>query len=115
MNDIAFTLARWFQMERYANRPEDDFVRDEILNDLYAAEAVAVSGDSLLVRTPNGACFVERKTVDGAPLVMFDYVWNERWERTNFWMNASSVEHLGEHLLAVPRADFDSIFAGAVA
>jgi hypothetical protein len=75
----AFALARWFQPERFANRPEDDYVRDEILNDL----------------------------------VEFDYVSSERWERTAFWMNESSVRDLGEALRAKPRADFDAIFVGA--
>lgn len=109
-----FALARWFQPERFANRPEDDFVRDEILNDLYDAEAVAVCGDTVLVRTAKGACMIEKRDAGcRSALVNFDYVSNERWERTSFWMNESSVRDLGETLRSKPRADFDAIFVGA--
>lgn len=113
MNGSAFSLARWFQMERYANRPEDDFVREEILTEVYQAERVAVSGKTVLVKTPNGACMIERRDVDGSPLVFFDYVENARWTRTNFWMNASSVRDLGERLRSVPTGDFNALFIGA--
>jgi hypothetical protein len=110
----AFALARWFQPERFANRPEDDYVRDEILNDLYDAEAVAVRGDTVLVRTAKGACMIEKRDVGcKSALVDFDYVSSERWERTAFWMNESSVRDLGEALRSKPRADFDAIFVGA--
>lgn len=51
----AFKLARWFQPERYANKPEDDFVRGEILGDLYEAEAVGITADATV--------FVDRKSV----------------------------------------------------
>jgi hypothetical protein len=113
----AFDLARWFQTERYANRPEDDFVREEILNDLADAEALAsglVGGvHTTLVRTPNGACMVEFRVVEGAPLVLFDYVRHDRWERTKFWMNESSVSDLLARLDSVPQKAFDDLFVGA--
>lgn len=116
MHGSAFALARWFQPERYANRPEDDFVREEILGDLYAATTVAVHTDgTTLVRTPNGAAMVEAYDDRGAPLVRFDYVRHDRWERTAFDMNASSVRHLGDHLRTLPRVPFDELFVGATA
>lgn len=113
LNGDAFSLARWFQPERYANRPEDDFLREEILNDLYHAQAVAVQGDSTLVRTPLGACCIEPHPQQEG-LLVFDYVSNERWERTSFWMNRSSVRDLGDVLRAASRADYDAIFVGAI-
>jgi hypothetical protein len=109
----AFGLARWFQTERYANRPEDDFLREEILDDLYAnGQAVACQNGTVLVRTANGAAMIERRDEQGSPLVVIDYVRHDRWERTNFWMNASSVSDLGERLRALPRESFDVLFAG---
>jgi hypothetical protein len=109
----AFALARWFQPERYADRPEDDFVREEILSEVYNAEACAVHDGTVLVRTPSGACCIEKIDADGSPLVTFDYVSNTNWTRTKFWMNASSVRDLGDRLRAVPRASFDALFVGS--
>lgn len=109
----AFKLTRWFQPERYANRPEDDFVREEILNDLASPRAVAVTEDgTIFVETETGACAVERKP-NG--LVTFDYVRNDRWERTAFWMNASSVTDLGDVFRAARRVTADEIFTGVTA
>lgn len=106
-----FALARWFQPERYADRPEDDFVREEVLSEVYRAEAVAVHDGVVLVRTPSGACSIECDDERG--LVTFDYMTNASWSRTRFWMNKSSVSDLGDILRAAPRVDFDSLFVGA--
>lgn len=114
----AFALARWFAPERYVNRPEDDFVREEVLTEIWNAEAVATSREAggkvtVWVRTPNGAAAIETRLVDESPLVVFDFVRNDRWERTNFWMNPSSVAVLGARLRNVPRVTADEIFVGA--
>lgn len=105
-----FTLARWFQTERFANRPEDDFVREEVLGELSQAEAVAKHGDELAVKTPHGVCLIEPKEVQGSKLVVFDYVEDARWTRTNFWMNASSVDGLLAELRSVRSCGFDDLF-----
>lgn len=107
----AFTLARWFDLPRFANRPEDDEVREEVLNDLDAPLAVAVASDgSMIVRTRIGACSVEHRWVMDCSIVVFDHVQNDRWCRTRFWMNTSSVTDLLSRLLAAPRADEDALF-----
>jgi hypothetical protein len=114
----AFKLARWFTQADYVNGPEDGMdetgmtARERILADLYHAERVAVHGDTVLVKTPNGACMIERETVEGCELVTFDYVEDARWTHTAFWMNASSVTGLGDHLRTVPRAEFNDLFFG---
>lgn len=111
MNGSAFALARWFQSSRYVNRPEDDFVREEVLAEVWNAEAVGIAEDgTVFVRTPHGACAIEKITE--AQIVNFDYVENDRWTRTTFWMNASSVRSLGERLRSVPRESADAIFLG---
>lgn len=106
-----FALARWFQPEQYANRPEDDFVREDILNDLATADAVGIDASgTILVRTEGGACAIDCDETTG--LVHFDYVSNTAWTRTRFWMNAASVRDLGAALRALPRVPFDSLFVG---
>lgn len=113
MKGSAFALARWFQPERYANKPEDDFLREELLNELYDADVVAKAPDgSMLVRTPNGAAMVE-KDVPADFLVNFDVVSHTNWTRTSFWMNTSSVEDLLARLDDLPEVEFDALFVGA--
>jgi hypothetical protein len=113
MSASAFELARWFQAERYANRPEDDFVRDEVLEALYQrTECVGHGKDGqMLAKTDQGMCMVEFRNVDGSPLVTFDFVSDSNWTRTSFWMNASSVDDLVNHLEQFePVGDFDEMF-----
>lgn len=110
----AFALARWFGGEQYANGPQDDFTRERLLSSLYDGTHVACSGDTVLVKTPLGACMIEVERHGAGKLVHFDFVNDTTWERIRFWMNASSVEDLGAHLRTLPRADFDALFVGAV-
>jgi hypothetical protein len=106
-----FTLARWFQRETMANRPEDDFVREEVLSEVYRASAVGVTrSKTVFVRTPSGVCAIERKNIQGSPMLEFDFVENERWQRTMFWMNLSSLPGLGDYLRSVQRVDPNELF-----
>jgi hypothetical protein len=107
----AFDLARWFTIPEDASGAGDDFIREDILGDLYAnARAVGIHEGTVLVETERGMAMIER---DPRDIVVFDYVENDRWRRVRFWMNASSVRDLGERLRALPRRPFDEMFTGA--
>lgn len=112
----AFTLARWFQAPIDASGADEAIdedgmdTRERILNDLHRATAVGEHDDgTLLAVTPTGAAMIWPEA-DG--LVVFDYVRSDCWGRTRFWMNASSVTRLLEHLRTVPREPFDYLFTG---
>lgn len=113
LNGRVFDLARWFDIPIDANS-EDHPAREEILGAVWQATAVGVAGGRVIVKTPLGACIMERAEIQGCPVVMFDHVCDDRWTRTRFWMNASSVKELGERLRQLPRAPFDALFVGAV-
>lgn len=115
-----FSLARWFQAPVNANGADEEIgedgmdTRERILSDLYRATAIAIHDDgTVLAITPNGAAMIEKKDVDGCALVVFEYVRNDRWGKTQFWMNASSVKGLGDYLRSLPRRPFDALFVGA--
>ena|ERR1017187_7760737 len=107
---MAFTLARWFTPATEANAPEDDFVREDILSAVAQATIVAVSGKTTMVKTPKGIVAIEAKSVQGCPIVDFDFVEDGRWNHIRFWMNASSVKSLGDILRTKPRGNFDDLF-----
>lgn len=122
----AFSLARWFDETRYANRPEDDFIRENLLNDVENFTAVAVIDDGFIVRTPLGAATITQVSVPVPPservggvvpvnLMNIDHVRNDQWERTGFWMNTSSVKNLLERLAAAPHVDANALFIGGAA
>lgn len=114
-------LARWFENPRDVSGNADDFEREELLRDVYAADRVACRGDEVLVRTPLGACIITRTVEQGCALVWFDHVSNGRWARRSFWYNAHSVKGLGERLRALQAEQreqgitptFDALFVGA--
>jgi hypothetical protein len=106
-----FALARWFDIPVEASGPYDDEKREEILGDVYDATVVGVSGNKVIARTPLGACIME--ATENGQLVEFDHAHDGLWKRTRFWMNASSVRHLGDHLRTLPRRPFDELFVGA--
>jgi hypothetical protein len=114
MSGSAFALTRWFDEAKDASGPEDDAIRESILNDCYEATAVAYQGEVVLVKTPKGAVMLTAENRGAAHLIWFDAVEDERWTRTRFWMNARSVSGLGEWLEKRPRASFGEIFLGAV-
>jgi hypothetical protein len=108
----AHSLAQWFMMPADCNRPQDDEVREKVLNEVYSFQAYAVNGDSVLLKTPNGRVMCTSKTVKGCPIVEFDWVPTGMWVRQSFWMNKSSVNDLGTKLRASPekRRSFDELF-----
>lgn len=122
MNGNVFSLARWFDVTRYANRPEDEEVRDRALFDIYEFDAVgelprdAITLEHFIVRTPRGAAIVKRVTeyanLVGVDLTVFDYVRNDRWERTSFWFNTRSVSNLLDKLGDAEYVDPDALFVG---
>lgn len=121
-----FSLARWFQAPEDISGadapigPDGMDARERILSDLYRrARKVAVKTSDIdgkvttLVVTDVGAAMIEVGGDVPEGMVVFDYVENARWGRKRFWMNASSVKTLGDHLRTLPRADFDALFVGA--
>lgn len=123
MRGNPFGLARWFDEARYANAPEDNYIRENVLNDIENFEAVGeLSLDApttlkhYIVRTPLGAATIQHVTTyedyNDVDLVVFDHVRNDRWERIDFWFNASSVSDLLDRLEAAPHVNADSLFIG---
>src|SRR4051812_44597378 len=122
MNGDAFSLARWFDIPRYTNAPEDEANREGALNDIERFTAVGeLPGDErtaehFIVRTPLGAATVQRVTeylnLTNVDLVLFDHVRNDRWERIMFWFNTSSVEGLLDRLRDAEHVNPDALFIG---
>lgn len=106
----AFTLARWFTNPVQANGPASKFTREDVLHEVYKADKIGVRDGVVIARCPKGVAIIETTVVQGAKLVEFDYVEDNRWARTTFWMNASSVKDLGNILRGLPRASFDDLF-----
>ena len=113
LNGSSFALARWFGPVEDVNGASGDFVREEILNEVYQGTRYGVRGQRVIVETPNGMAIVERKEISGCPVVTFDFVRNDRWTRQQFWMNLSSVLDLSNTLRKLPRVSFDELFVGA--
>ena len=112
MKGSAFALGQWFT----EGRPADEFAREELLGKAFQATAFGVHKDAVIMRVPGGRMIAEKRTVQGAPIVFFEYCEDGRWGKTTFWFNASSVSNLGDHLRAHPelRVSFDSIFVEEV-
>lgn len=108
MTGSAFALAQWFT----DGQPADEFTREDLLGKCFQATAFGVHGDTVIMRVPGGRMIAEKRTVQGAPLVFFEYCDDVHWGKTTFWFNASSVAELGDWLRARPqlRVSFDSIF-----
>jgi hypothetical protein len=105
-----FTLARWFTTPRVVNRPEDESVREEVLNDIAQATSHGVHDRIIVVRTPRGVAVLELSTINGAHVVFVDYVQDDTPGRLEFWMNASSLGPIYQRVLAQPCVPFDQIF-----
>ena len=102
---MPITLARWFTAPDVCNKPEDDDVREGLLEAIYAAHHVAVADSDVLVAAPRVRAFLTRFDREGVPLVGFDVVVEEvvdlPWEgggiapgRYAFWMNVDAVNDL---------------------
>lgn len=73
--------------------------REEILLDLTAQMThFAVQDTFVLIRTNNGRCLMEKRTVHDSPMVGFMYQTHNSGESVSFWYNASSVQNIGAHL-----------------
>lgn len=108
---MSFSLARWFTESVNADKPEYEFLREELLQEeVYKATHVGVSKDKVIVKTPHGVAMVELKTVKGCKLMVFDFVRDDKWERYNFWYNLSSVKDLGDYFRTLPRVSFNDLF-----
>lgn len=112
----AFALARWFTPARdISGCGMDEFLREELLGDLYGDRVVAHKDEELLVLTARQTVQIRHLETRGAKLVMFDSVANDKWEHVSFWFNLSSVADLLKALEmeARPEADaFDTLFLG---
>lgn len=98
---------------KFADGPADDFLREELLNDVYLASAVAVNADRLvLAKTPRGCCVMRVTSERGAEIVMFDHLAGD--QRVSFWMNKSSVRDLGDHLRKLPRVAWSALIVEAL-
>jgi hypothetical protein len=110
MSIPSYPLVRWFTTPLRADGPEDAPVREEVLSDIAQATYQGVHDNVIAVRTPLGAAVLEATTVHGAPIVLVDHVRDDHWARVQFWMNASSLDDIYEHLQALPRLSFEQIF-----
>ncbi len=101
-------LAQWFLQEidiSTDERPVNEEMRLGILNNLYLATAVAPSGQTVFVRTPDGRAALDCQD----NMVWVDYLPNHSWSRYRFWMNASSLSDLGDTLRSKPRTTVESV------
>jgi hypothetical protein len=91
---------------------DDDAERERILRSVAAAEAYAVKEKVVIVRGPAGRTLMEVQTAGGSPIVLFTHADRDATRVRHFWMNATSVTFLGDHLRSHPelRVEFDSIF-----
>lgn len=71
-----------------ASGPEDDFLREEILNHLMSPHGVRYEDDHVVVDVSNGIVLIRPHPTEH--VVIFDYV-DDLHKRTNFWMNTHSV------------------------
>ncbi len=81
---------------------DDETQREEILASLKSVTHYAVFENFVLIRTVKGRCLLEKRNVEGAPMVGFMYKEHNKKESVAFWYNASSVKDLGEALRTVP-------------
>lgn len=111
MSGTSTLLSGWFAAPEMANGPEQDHIRDDILEKCFKCTAWAARGDAVIMRVDGGVVVaqVDQPLKD---LVKFDYNQFPQIRRVQFWMNKSSVKDLGDHLRTLPllRVDFDSLF-----
>ena len=109
----SFSLAQWFTPAVDISNDQGEFLREDLINDVYQFTAFGVSKTGqVIVHTPDGRCIIEKKTERGCSLVWFDYVVNGRWTHYKFWFNESSVKDLGDLFRKSPekRKDFDWLY-----
>lgn len=97
---------------RSLSGPEDEFLREDILDDVSKATACAVRDGQVIARTPRGACVIRKEAIGGWPVVVFDHVElieTGPFGRRTFWMNASSAAPIGERLRGLPRRHWADI------
>lgn len=104
---------KWYSRPISKNGPEDDFVRDRILMQVYQAIEVAYADDkSIITRCFEGRCIVKEEMQQGCPIVTFNWVSDKDDEHVTFWMNKSSVQDLFMIFRRIPEGDFEDIFSG---
>jgi hypothetical protein len=116
MSGTMNSLAVWFQEPIKADGPEDDYVRDDVLNEVtdyvwWARSSPMVNGKAqYAVLTRGGRCLIDR----GERLV--EFTWNRHSETViySFWMNLYSVMDIFEKFKKDPvnEAKYDDIFTG---
>ena len=108
-------ITKWYSRPEEKNKPEDEFDRDRILMQVYQSMEVGYKDDkeeNIIVICFDGRCIIERKMVQGSPLVYFNWVSNETTEHFSFWMNESSVEDLFMIFKRLPKGNFQDLFEG---
>lgn len=106
----AFSLAQWFDIPEDASGPTQDFIREDVLMQVSQFVAWGQGPDGhVIVHAPEGRCIIEGDADHG--IVWFDWVPRDRWGRTRFWMNRSSVAHLARALAVAQdrRRPFDEL------
>ncbi len=105
-------MAQWFTPAVDISNEQGDFLREDLLGDIYQFTAFGVQKDKIIVHTPGGRCIIEKKVERGCPLVWFDYVVNDRWTHYKFWFNEATVKDLGDAFRKHPekRKEFDWLF-----
>jgi len=110
---VAYDLAAWFDIPQDASGPAGDFLREEILCDLYKVQAWACEDGLVLIQGEHWRAVLETADVDGVPIVWIDAVKKEQWRRVRFWVNKHSVADLGNLLRSKPgqKVDFTTLLA----
>lgn len=104
-------LAKWFQMSVDKSGSEDDFAREEVIDNVMKATHWGEEKDYFIFRSAEGRVIVEQGNQDGTPLVFFDFVARKTTTRLRFWMNKSSVEELLERAKArAIKVPFETLF-----
>lgn len=108
----SFKLAQWFTPAVDISNEQGEFLREDLINDVYQFTAFGVKEGSIIVHTPGGRCIIEKKMEGKSSLVWFDYVVNGRWTHYKFWFNESSVKDLGNLFRKSPqkRKDYDWLY-----
>ena len=103
-----FKLMQLFVGTRKANNADmDGFTREDVLSDLYVkSNLVSVKDNVTLVHMSDGSrVLLERRD----KLINVTYLPSYTLDVVEFWMNASSLETLGNKLRMLPRGDFDTM------
>jgi len=93
-----------------------EFEREEIINKVTESNLVrfGIFSDTVVMELKDGRMIAESRTIEGCPIVEFDWYPNDRVIRKHFWFNASSVKNIGEMLRnnQQKKAEFNAIFFG---